>query len=251
MVILNGKRILVTGAGRGLGRFLASSFASDGANVIVNYSRSAVEADSLVTEIKAAGGTALAIRADVSDHTDVARMFDQIRQYCGGLDILINNAGLNIDRSVVEMKEEEWDAVLGVNLKGSFLCSQAAARMMTASGADGGSIVSMTSSSSLTGRKGGANYACSKAAINMLTKCLALELGPTVTANSIALGYLDSPLVRELFTRDQMDAAIEVAPAHRMGEFEEVAGLIRYLTSSEASFITGQTVNLDGGRVMR
>jgi 3-oxoacyl-[acyl-carrier protein] reductase len=246
-----GKRALITGAGRGLGRQFAVDFAAAGARVAVNYSRSAAAAEEEVAEIAAAGGEAFCVGADITRSDQVAAMFEEIVQRIGGLDILINNAGLSRDGPVLEMTEEDWDAVISVNLKGPFLCSQYAGRMMTAEGCSGGRIINISGTSSIAGRKNCANYASSKAGLNALTRCLAFELGPQVTVNAVDLGFFDSPLVRELFSPEQVAAAVETMPVGRIGQFKEASGFIRYLASDAAAFMTGQTVNFDGGQIMR
>jgi NAD(P)-dependent dehydrogenase (short-subunit alcohol dehydrogenase family) len=149
------------------------------------------------------------------------------------------------------MTEEDWDAVISVNLKGPFLCSQYAGRMMTAEGCSGGRIINISGTSSIAGRKNCANYASSKAGLNALTRCLAFELGPQVTVNAVVLGFFDSPFVRELFSPEQVAAAVETMPVGRIGQFKEASGFIRYLASDAAAFMTGQTVNFDGGQFMR
>ena len=246
-----GKRVLITGSGRGLGRQFAVDFAAAGARVVVNYSRSAAAAEAVVGEIAAAGGEVFAVAADIARSDQVAAMFEEIAQRLGGLDILVNNAGLSRDGPLLEMTEEDWDAVIAVNLKGPFLCSQYAGRMMTAEGCSGGRIVNISGTSSIVGRKNTANYASSKAGLNALTRCLALELGPQVTVNTVVLGFLDSPLVRELFSPEQVAAAVETMPVGRMGQFKEASAFVRFLASDAAAFITGQTVNFDGGQFMR
>ncbi len=251
MTDFTGKRVLITGAGRGLGRQFAVDFAAAGARVAVNYSWSAAAAEEVVAEIAAAGGEAFCVGADITRSDQVAAMFEEITQRIGGLDILINNAGLSRDGPLLEMTEEDWDAVISVNLKGPFLCSQYAGRMMTAEGCSGGRIINISATSSITGRKNTANYASSKAGLNALTRCLALELGPQVTVNAVVLGFFDSPLVRELFSPEQVATAVETMPVGRVGQFKEASGFIRYLASDAAAFMTGQTVNFDGGQIMR
>ncbi len=251
MTDFTGKRVLITGAGRGLGRQFAVDFAAAGARVAVNYSRSAAAAEEVVAAAAAAGGEAFCVGADITRSDQVAAMFEEITQRIGGLDILINNAGLSRDGPFLEMTEEDWDSVLAVNLKGPFLCSQYAGRMMTAEGCSGGRIINISGLSSIAGRKNCANYASSKAGLNALTRCLALELGPQVTVNAVVLGFFDSPLVRELFSPEQVAAAVETMPVGRTGQFEEASGFVRYLASDAAAFMTGQTVNFDGGQIMR
>ena len=246
-----GKTVLITGAGRGLGRRLAVDFAAAGARVAVNYSRSAAAAEEVVAEIAGTGGEAFSVCADIVRSDQVAAMFEQVAQQMGGLDILVNNAGLSRDGPFLEMTEEDWDAVVAVNLKGPFLCSQHAGRIMTAAGRSGGRIINISGVSSIVGRKNSANYSSSKAGLNALTRCMAHELGPQVTVNAVVLGFFESPLVQELFSPAQVAAAVSDMPVGRMGQFEEASAFIRYLASDAAGFMTGQTINLDGGQYMR
>lgn len=244
-----GKTVLITGAGRGIGRETALGFAAVGANVCVNYAHSEVEAKKTVSEIETSGGKAIACKADISDIEQVKSMVDTIIDAYGSIDILINNAGLSIDGPFLDMKEEDWDRVYEVNLKGPFLVSQAVARHMIAG--DGGVIVNISATTTIYGRPNAANYCSTKAGLNMLTKCMALELGPSIRVNGLGLGFVDSPLVRELYSKDQVTQVIEGTPLRRMTTMVETASFIRLLASVSTSFVTGQTIMFDGGRVMR
>lgn len=244
-----GKTVLITGAGRGIGRETALGFAAVGANVCVNYAHSATEAKKTVSEIETSGGKAIACKADISDIEQVKSMVDTIIDAYGSIDILINNAGLSIDGPFLDMKEEDWDRVYEVNLKGPFLVSQAVARHMIAG--DGGVIVNISATTTTYGRPNAANYCSTKAGLNMLTKCMALELGPSIRVNGLGLGFVDSPLVRELYSSDQITQVIEGTPLRRLTTMAETASFIRLLASVSTSFVTGQTIMFDGGRVMR
>lgn len=244
-----GKTVLITGAGRGIGRDIARSFGVEGANVCVNYAHSASAAEKVVSEIKTLGGKSIACKADISDFEQVRFMVDAAIEAYGSIDILINNAGLSIDGPFLEMKEADWDRVYEVNLKGPFLVSQAVARNMIAG--DGGVIVNISATTTTNGRPNAANYCSTKAGLNMLTKCMALELGPGIRVNGLGLGFVDSPLVRELFSEDQVAQVIEGTPLKRMTTNQETASFIKLLASESTSFVTGQTIMFDGGRNMR
>lgn len=243
------KSVLITGAGRGLGQAMARDFAKAGARVAVNYTASEESAAETVAEIAAAGGRAIAVGADVSVAGEVAAMIDRVVENFGGIDILVNNAGINIDAPFLELAEDDWDRVLAVNLKGPFLCAQAAGRHMVAAGA--GSIVNISAVTGIDARKNAANFCASKAGLNMLTKCMALELGPAVNVNALGLGYVTSPLTDKLYSPEGRTAIIGETPLGRMGEFGEVSQAVMFLASAAAAFMTGQTMIFDGGRIMR
>ena len=244
-----GKSVLITGAGGGLGQQLAVDFALEGANVAVNYLSSAEAAEETVARIKADDGQAIACQADIACSDDVRAMVEHVVAIHGGVDVLINNAGLSIDAPFLEMSERAWDQVVGVNLKGPFLVSQAVGRHMVAE--KRGRIVNISATTAVQARAGNANYCASKAGLNMLTQSMALELGPYVTVNAVALGFVDSELVREVFTEEQLEQARSGVPLKRMTTYEETSSFVLMLASETASFVTGQTIPFDGGRVMR
>lgn len=243
------KTVLITGAGRGLGKTTARRFASAGARVVINYAHSKAAAEQLAKDIETAGGEALLCQADISDADQVNAMIESTLRHFGGIDILINNAGLSIDKPFIELTEDDFDAVYRVNLKGPFLLSQAVAKQMLE--ADGGVIVNVSANTSFSGRPNAANYLSTKAGLNMLTKCMALELGPTIRVNGLGLGFVDSELVQQLYTADAIDKVLETTPLRRMTNAEETANFILLLASEQTAFVTGQTISFDGGRVMR
>ncbi len=244
-----GKTVLITGAGRSLGRSTALAFGEAGANVCVNYAHSADGANAVVSDIKAAGSRAIACHADVSESEQLQAMVDETIATFGSIDVLINNAGLSIDGPFLDMTESDWDRVFEINLKGPFLLSQAVARHMLA--VNGGVIINISATTTTSGRPNAANYCSSKAGLNMLTKCMALELGPTIRVNGLGLGFADSPLVRELYSAEQINEVLHSTPLKRMTSYEETASFIKLLASESVSFVTGQTIMYDGGRNMR
>jgi 3-oxoacyl-[acyl-carrier protein] reductase len=244
-----GKTILITGAGRSLGLATALAFGAEGANVCVNYANSANGANQVVADIEAAGGRAIAVKSDITSRDQVQMMVDKTVDTFGAIDVLVNNAGLSIDGPFLEMQEADWDRVYEVNLKGPFLLSQAVARNMQRT--NGGVIVNISATTTTLGRPNAANYCSTKAGLNMLTKCMALELGPTIRVNGLGLGFVDSPLVRELYSDDQIAEVAEGTPLKRMTTYEETASFIKLLASESTSFVTGQTIMFDGGRNMR
>lgn len=243
------KSVLITGGSGGLGQQLALDFASAGAKVVVNYSASAAAAESTVAQIRDAGGQAIACRANIASAADVKSMIDRTVANYGGIDILINNAGLSIDAPFLELSESDWDKVIDVNLKGPFLLSQAASRHMLRAGQ--GRIINISATTAIQARVGNANYTAAKAGLNMLTQSMALELGPEVTVNAVALGFVDSPLIRELFSEEQLKEAEMNVPVKRMTTYVETSAFVMMLASDTAAFVTGQTIPFDGGRVMR
>src|SRR5215475_3098999 len=236
----DGKTVLITGAGRGIGQTLARDFAARGASIVLNYAASADGAEKTVHEIGAAGGQAIAVRADIADAAAVNAMFDVARDAFGHIDILINNAGINIDRPFLELSDTDWDRVVDVNLKGPFLCSQVAGRDTVKNGS--GRIVNISAVTAIDARRNAANYCSSKAGLNMLTKCMALELAPHVAVNAIALGFIDSPIVRQLYSDEQLAAIVGETPLGTMGTHKHVSELVRYLASGGATFLTGKTI---------
>ncbi len=245
---MEGRTVVVTGASRGVGRRLALDFAAAGARVVVNYAHAAAAAEQVVDEIRGHGGEALAVGADVAEEEAVERLRAATEQAFGPADVLINNAGINADGPLLEMPAGDWDRVVAVNLRGPFLCTRAFAPSMIARGA--GRIINISAYTAIRGRANAANYCAAKAGLNMLTRCAAIELGPAVQVNAIALGVFDSPLVRELYGAEQLAAAAAAVPARRLGELGEVSRLALFLAGPAAGFMTGETLALDGGRLL-
>ena len=243
---LKDKVALVTGAGQGIGKAIALKLAAEGATVVINdISPSAKEA---ADEIKASGGQAISILADVSSADDVSKMIEQAISQYGRIDILVNNAGITRDSLAMRMPEEDWDKVLAINLKSVFLCTRAVVRNMLKQRS--GRIISIASVIGLIGNPGQANYASAKAGIIGFTKAIAKEVASRgITANAIAPGFIDTEMTKGL-SEDQRQEYIKNIPLGRLGTPEDIAEAVAFLASPEAGYISGQVLTVDGGMTM-
>ena len=242
---LDGKVALVTGASRGIGAAIATRLAQEGAAVAVNYSGSQAAADEVVAAITAAGGSAVAIQADVSDPTDCVRLVDTTISELGGLHILVNNAGITRDGLVVRMSDADWDDVIRTNLGGVFAVTRAATRHLMKQRE--GSIINMASVVGLVGNPGQCNYAAAKAGVIALTKSLARELGSRgVRANAVAPGFIETDMTAKLGP-DVREAARAGIALGAFGEPSDIAAAVAFLASDDARYITGQVLAVDGG----
>ena len=247
-MLLDGKAALVTGASRGIGRAVALRLAKEGAKVVVNYAGNAKAAEETKAAVEAAGSEAVCVRADVANADEVAALFDAAVKAFGTVDILVNNAGITRDGLLMRMKDEDFDAVLATNLRGVYLCTKAASKIMMKKRS--GRIVNMTSVVGLMGNVGQTNYAAAKAGILGFSKSAAKELATRgITVNMVAPGFIETDMTAVLSdkVREQLVGAI---PLGRMGEPEDVANAVLFLVSDAAAYITGQVVNVDGGMVM-
>ena len=245
-MILEGRRAVVTGGAQGIGRAIALKLASLGATVVV-VDLNAEGAADVASEIEGAGGAATSRALDVSDPEGVASAFKEILDDLGGIEILVNNAGITRDNLIFRMTAEDWDAVLSVNLRGAFNCIRAVARAMMSQ--RHGRIINISSVVGVIGNAGQANYAASKAGLIALTKSVAKELGGRgITANAIAPGYIETPMTESLpeKARDEFAAKILL---RRFGTPDDVANVVAFLASDGGDYITGQTINVDGGMV--
>ena len=240
---LSGKVALVTGAGQGIGRAIALKLSECGAQVVVVDVNS--DATSVVAEITSSGGAACFIEADVSNSDSVERMMANAIDRYNSVDILVNNAGINRDNLILRMKESDWDQVIDVNLKSAFLCSKFAVRTMLRN--KWGRIINLSSVVGIMGNIGQTNYSASKAGLIGLTKTISREVGSrNVTVNAIAPGFILTTMTARLPQEIQAKIKSRISMA-RFGFPEEVADLVTYLASDQASYITGQVIGIDGG----
>jgi 3-oxoacyl-[acyl-carrier protein] reductase len=246
---LTGKVALVTGGGRGIGRAIAIKLGSLGAKVVVNYQKNAAAADEVVAAIKAQGGEATAMAADVSKFDQAQTLVKGAIETYGRLDILVNNAGTTRDNLIALMKEDDWDVVLATNLKSVWNTCKAASRPMMKQRY--GRVVNITSVSGLAGQGGQSNYSASKAGVIGLTKALAKELGGrNIAVNAVAPGFVPTDLTA-IVPGELQDMMLKLTPLGRFGTGEDIANAVAFLASDDASYITGQTLSVDGGMVMQ
>ncbi|MBM15770.1 MAG: 3-oxoacyl-ACP reductase [Nitrospina sp.] len=244
---LKGKIALITGGAQGIGSIISKELAGQGAHVVLGDINQE-GAEETVAEIKNSGGKASAVKIDVSNATDVRRVFDSILNEYKPIDIVVNNAGITRDALLLRMKEVDWDLVLNINLKGSFLCSQQAIKQMLKQ--KSGSIVNIASIVGVMGNFGQANYSASKAGLIGFTKTLAREVAPRgIRANAVAPGFIDTEMTRVLEDSIRLKL-IEQIPLARLGQPEDVARCVSFLVSENASYITGQVINVNGGMLM-
>nr|MBO2493217.1 beta-ketoacyl-ACP reductase [Clostridia bacterium] len=245
---LKGKTALVTGASRGIGRAIALYLAELGAQVAVNYSSSEQRALEVVEAIKGKGGRAIAIKADVSNPQEVEAMFERVLEEFGDLDILVNNAGITRDGLLIRMKQEDWDAVLDINLKGVYNCSKAAAKIMVRRRK--GKIINISSVVGVAGNAGQANYAAAKAGVIGFSKAIARELAPrNIQVNVVAPGFIETDMTAALPETIRQEMLKQI-PLGRYGDPMDVAYVVGFLASDKSQYITGQVIHVDGGMIM-
>jgi 3-oxoacyl-[acyl-carrier protein] reductase len=238
------KVAIITGSSRGIGRAIAVRLAHHGFAVVVNFVNDAAEAKKAVDEIRGAGNQAISVQADVSKATDVARLFDEAEHAFGGIDVLVNNAGIMPAKPIVEMETELFERTFAINVRGTFNTLKQAAKRLRS----GGRIVNLSSSCVDLGMPRYAVYNASKAAVDALTKTLANEFhGKNITVNAVAPGPTATKLFLDGKSEDQIEDFAEMAPLERLGTPEDVANLVAFLTGPDGGWINGQTIRSNGG----
>lgn len=244
---MQGHTALITGGGRGIGKAIAEALAKRGANTVIVDVDTAI-AQTAATELRQYGMRSLALKADVSNAAEVRRMFEQTVTEFGRVEVLVNNAGITRDGLLMRMKDEDWDAVININLKGTFLCSKEAVKLMSKQRY--GRIVNIASIVAFMGNPGQANYSASKAGIIGLTKTVAKEYASRgITVNAVAPGFITTAMTDSLpeTVRQEMLKAI---PMSRFGTIEDVANAVVFLALPESGYITGQVLHVNGGMYM-
>ncbi len=242
---LEGRSALVTGGSRGIGRAIVERLAEEGCDVAVNYERSREKAEAVTERVRALGRRAMAVQADVADASAVGAMCDEVLGQLGRVDILVNNAGIHQHLRSWELPAEDWERVIAVNLTGAYLVSRALAPHMLERGS--GRIVNISSIVAMSGTDHEAHYAASKAGMHGLTKSLALELSPSgITVNAIAPGHITTDMTATA-TEEEVRATLGLIPMGRLGAPEEIASVVAFLASDEASYVTGQVLHVNGG----
>ena len=246
--MLKGKCAIVTGAAKGIGKAIALKLASLGANIVLNYRSSEEKAIETENEIRALGVEVLRVKGDISNISDVENLINSAKEKFGKIDIMVNNAGITKDTLILRMKEEDFNSVIDVNLKGVFNCLKTITPVMVKQ--KSGKIINLSSVVGIAGNAGQVNYAASKAGVIGMTKSLAKEIGARgITVNAVAPGFIETDMTEVLGEKFKEETK-KAIPLKRLGKTEDVANAVAFLASEDASYITGQVIQVDGGMVM-
>ncbi|MBH6948058.1 SDR family oxidoreductase [Clostridioides difficile] len=242
------KTVLITGGARGIGKAMSKAFAKEGYNVLVNFNKSENEAKELYTILNEKNFSVKLFKADISNREDVEDMVDYCIKEFGGLDVLVNNAGVSQDKLFTDITDEDWDNMMNINLKGSFYCSQATLKYMISE--KKGNIINISSIWGISGASCEVHYSITKAGIIGMTKALAKEVGPSnIRVNSIAPGVINTDMLSG-YNEEDIDALVEETPLMRLGTPEDIANCAIFLASDKSNFITGQVISPNGGFVI-
>lgn len=246
------RTVVITGATRGIGRAIALKLAAQGNRLVLNYSTHEDRAQEVLKRCQELHPEVHLVQGDISKRDEVEKLFEEGYRRFHSIDVLVNNASINIDRPLLEMTEEEWDRVVDINMKGVFLCSQIAARYLLRQKQEG-IILNVGASTGIRGRKNGINYCAAKAGVLVMTKCLAMELSPRIRVNCVIPGFTWTEETEQRYHLQQQENVLakeQSIPLQRIGSPEEIADVVSFLLSHEARYINGQKILVDGGQYM-